>query len=195
MAEEPQTDEPAPPVAGETGGAFPGANPEDAWPSYCDPDYVLPETIEVAVRGGPDGDVVLSVDIERCGARKPYLGGFRHKKNGKTFHHASCQSAERGLLPPRRDVEGLRHRDTQTYETKTRSCQSTREYGTQMARNDVLAPRGYFSDEIAATTPRPGTWVYSVETSRDVDRPLTKRGGAAAGDAGIVRGDKSRGPL
>ncbi|KAH8066379.1 hypothetical protein JL722_817 [Aureococcus anophagefferens] len=69
---------------------------------------------------------------------KPYLGGYRHKKTGKVYHHASCQSAEFGLLPQRKNVECLRNRDTQTYETKTRSAQSNREYGTQMKREDLL---------------------------------------------------------
>ena len=35
-------------------------------------------------------------------------------------------------------MECLRNRDTQTYETKTRSVQSHREYGTQMKRQDLL---------------------------------------------------------
>ena len=41
------------------------------------------------------------------------------------------------MIPPRRSVENLRNRDTQTYDTRTRSTQSYREYGTQMVRTDL----------------------------------------------------------
>ena len=112
---------------------------DEQWPPYADPEYVMPETIEVLVLG-PDGEerAVVTVDVAKCTTRKPYLGGYRHKKTGKVYHHASCQSAEFGLLPQRKNVECLRNRDTQTYETKTRSVQSNREYGTQMKREDLL---------------------------------------------------------
>lgn len=112
---------------------------DEQWPPYADPEYVMPETIEVLVLG-PDGKerAVVTVDVAKCTTRKPYLGGYRHKKTGKVYHHASCQSAEFGLLPQRKNVECLRNRDTQTYETKTRSAQSNREYGTQMKREDLL---------------------------------------------------------
>ncbi|KAH8094065.1 hypothetical protein JL720_4054 [Aureococcus anophagefferens] len=112
---------------------------DEQWPPYADPEYVMPETIEVLVLG-PDGEerAVVTVDVAKCTTRKPYLGGYRHKKTGKVYHHASCQSAEFGLLPQRKNVECLRNRDTQTYETKTRSAQSNREYGTQMKREDLL---------------------------------------------------------
>lgn len=132
----------AAPVATVSGGEL-GGSPFDAeydqWPPYADPEYTMPETIEVLVRG-PSGEErnVLTVEVTKCEARKPYLGGYRHKKSGKVFHHANCQSVEYGLVPRRKNVEGLRNRDTQTYETKTRSVQSYREYGTQMKRADLL---------------------------------------------------------
>jgi len=70
---------------------------------------------------------------------KPYVGGYRHKKTGLLYHHAGSQTAA-GM--DRRDgwvnPESKSHRDTQTYETKTRSIMTGREMGTQMARKDVL---------------------------------------------------------
>lgn len=112
------------------------------YPSYCDPSYIMPDTLEICVNG-PGGDAVtMTVDVEKATGPKPYLGGYRHKQTGRTYHHASCQSVEFGLLPQRRNVEFLRNRDTQTYETKTRSCQSYREYGTQMKRVDLVMDDG-----------------------------------------------------
>ena len=34
----------------------------------------------------------INVEIERFGAQKPYLGGFRHKDSGMEFMNASCQT-------------------------------------------------------------------------------------------------------
>lgn len=33
----------------------------------------------------------IIVDITKFAGRKPYLGGFRHKKTQQIFHHASSQ--------------------------------------------------------------------------------------------------------
>lgn len=85
--------------------------------------------------------------------KKPYLGGYRHKLSGSVYLHATTQTPR----APRRDWEGKPpklHRDTQTVVEKTRSQQSKRESGTQMARKDLflddrldreVAPRPYFS--------------------------------------------------
>lgn len=82
---------------------------------------------------------------------KPFLGGYRHKKTGVTYHHASSQSVEFGLIVPRKSFLGHRSRDTQTHEMKTRSTQNKREYGTQMQREDVIME----ADGDRQVTPRP----------------------------------------
>ena len=123
------------------------------WPSYCDPEYVMPEQFEVIPEGAGHEDVLM-VSVSKFKGAKPYVGGYRHRKTGRIYHHASTQSDKRGLIPEPRDIDRLRHRDTQTYEVKTRSIQLSREYGTQMVRKDVLIdnggdyviePRRYFS--------------------------------------------------
>ena len=138
-----------PPNGGAMVSSSDGAE-EEEWPPYCDPEYIMPETLEVLLRG-PGGEQrgVVTVEVSKCTQRKAYLGGYRHKKSGKVYHHASCQSAEYGLLPQRKNVECLRNRDTQTYETKTRSVQSNREYGTQMKREDLLMDDG--ADKVVAS--------------------------------------------
>jgi hypothetical protein len=100
----------------------------------------MPATIQVMVPG-PDGRprrMPVAVQKALVGS-KPYRGGYRHKKTGLLYHHASSQSdagMERkdGWFDP----EKKSHRDTQTYETKTRSIMTGREAGTQMARKDLL---------------------------------------------------------
>ena len=117
--------------------------------------------------GTAQGDTIrIPVAIEKAVPPKTYLGGgspkfcspqetslpshpacffnplgYRHKKTGQRYHHATTQTPA-GL--DRRngwadgDRERKAHRDTQTYETKTRSQMTGREYGTQMKRNDLL---------------------------------------------------------
>jgi hypothetical protein len=110
------------------------------WPPYCNPRYVMPATIQVIVPG-PDGRPTrMPVAVQKAlMGSKPYRGGYRHKKTGLLYHHASSQS-EAGM--DRQDgwfdPEHKSHRDTQTYETKTRAVMTGREAGTQMARKDLL---------------------------------------------------------
>ena len=88
------------------------------WPPYCDPGYVMPEQFEVM-----GNDDVLTISVTKFKGPKPYYGGYRHRKTGRIYHHAGTQSEKRGLIPEPRDVDRLKHRDTQTYEVKTRSVQ------------------------------------------------------------------------
>ena len=43
-------------------------------------------------------DVV--VEIERATRKKPFLGGYKHKKNGVEYHHASAQTMQKTRPPP-----------------------------------------------------------------------------------------------
>jgi len=94
----------------------------------------------------------VTVHVQRPVTEKPYLGGFRNKQHGATYHHALTQTAP----TERKQVHKIRfHREVQTYEHRTRSTQCKRDNGTQMPKvglyidnlSDVeLAPRRpYFS--------------------------------------------------
>jgi hypothetical protein len=75
----------------------------------------------------------MALEVTRLAGDKPFLGGFRNTKTAKVFHHACSQT------PPvfkQHSMERF-HRETQTAETKTRSVQLRREFGTQMARAGV----------------------------------------------------------
>eukprot|EP00753_Platysulcus_tardus_P018650 PLAT7002.1.p1 GENE.PLAT7002.1~~PLAT7002.1.p1 ORF type:complete len:768 (+),score=410.07 PLAT7002.1:32-2305(+) len=109
------------------------------------------DSIHVVVDLGAELELVeFDVAILRELRRKPYLGGYRHRKTGVEYHHASSQTESKKERGPW--VEKF-HRETQTVQTITRSAQTTRESGTQMMRADLfvddrrdvlLSPRPYF---------------------------------------------------
>ncbi|KNE60692.1 hypothetical protein AMAG_06055 [Allomyces macrogynus ATCC 38327] len=69
--------------------------------------------------------------------RKPYLGGYRHKKTGVIYLHAATQTTT--AMEKRAMLCGPRfHRDVQTIFTRHRFSQSTSENGTQMNRADLF---------------------------------------------------------
>lgn len=109
------------------------------WPEYCNPNYVMPESIEVRVVL-PSGDFFFPVKIVKStdSNPKPYLGGYRNKNNGSIYHHASSQTPTENRKITRKDFDNLRTRETQTFETKTLSIQTIRESGTQMSRVDLV---------------------------------------------------------
>ena len=102
--------------------------------------------------------VRIPVAIIREENRKLYLGGYRNKKTGVVYHHASCQTTfERANKWD--DMPERFTRETQTVDVITRSQQTVRETATQMKRRDLyideskdkeIAPQSYFSsDELA----------------------------------------------
>eukprot|EP00163_Fabomonas_tropica_P026048 TRINITY_DN463_c0_g1_i1.p1 TRINITY_DN463_c0_g1~~TRINITY_DN463_c0_g1_i1.p1 ORF type:complete len:504 (+),score=127.03 TRINITY_DN463_c0_g1_i1:202-1713(+) len=86
---------------------------------YDEPD-VPPRIVNVGIMYHPD-------------FKKPFLGGFRHKKTGAEYHHGSSQTPIPTKKKTKEWVEKF-HRDTQTVKVAHRSAQSTRECATQMAR-------------------------------------------------------------
>lgn len=115
--------------------AFEESSSEGLWPEYCNPSYRMPDQIEVKVTVGA-GDYYFPVHIVKAGGTKPYFGGYRHKQNGRVYHHANSQTPP-DTKKSAKDTSNLRSRDTQTSEFSTRSAQSIRESGTQMERIDL----------------------------------------------------------
>ncbi|CAM9228018.1 unnamed protein product, partial [Phaeothamnion confervicola] len=72
----------------------------EVWPPYCDPAYRMPDLLHIEVV--VDGEIrAFAVEVvrDRCGGGgessggvrcvpKAYLGGYRHRSNGKLYHHA-----------------------------------------------------------------------------------------------------------
>jgi len=123
-------------------------------------EYVMPDVLELKIPDDQTGGVkVVAVYVERPTMEKPYLGGYRNKQSGSQYHHASSQTPR-----PQKETGVIKyHRETQTYEHRTRSTQSKRECGTQMPKaglyiteetDRVMEPRvPYFSSaDLAALT-------------------------------------------
>jgi len=77
-------------------------------------------------------DVV--VEIERANRKKPFLGGYKHKKTSVEYHHASAQTVQKPRPPP--GVERF-CRDTQTVKQKHILQQTTNDMATQMTKIGV----------------------------------------------------------
>jgi hypothetical protein len=127
-----------------------GVNNDDLWPEYCNPSYKMPPAIEVKV-SLPQGDYFFPITIFKATSHKPYLGGYRHRVTGNIYHHASSQTPT-DREKKAKDTSNLRSRETQTYEMRSLSIQSHREFGTQMERIDLrlddkndafIAPKRY----------------------------------------------------
>ena len=106
--------------------------------------YVMPDVISVEVQFGVDiPPKLIQVPIVRAmPEKKPFLGGYRSRKNGVEYHHGSTQTdpAPRNLAADASDQKF--HRETQTAVLQTRSQQSVREAGTQMPRGHLLQEEG-----------------------------------------------------
>ena len=82
---------------------------------------------------------VCTVTLVVAYDRKPFLGGFKHKKNGSLYYHAVVQTD-----PLEREVKVRTDkvsRDTQT-RGQTRTSQTARESATQMARTGLCIDTG-----------------------------------------------------
>mmetsp|Transcript_91487 Transcript_91487/g.191239 ORF Transcript_91487/g.191239 Transcript_91487/m.191239 type:complete len:660 (-) Transcript_91487:228-2207(-) len=115
-------------------------------------DYIMPDTLELRVTDAQGREKVVVVHVQRPVVEKSYLGGFRNRQSGVSYHHATTQTAP----PPKKETQAIRfHREAQTYQYRTRSTQCKKDNGTQMPKvglyidsvNDyeITPRRPYFS--------------------------------------------------
>ncbi|KAL0479101.1 IQ and ubiquitin-like domain-containing protein [Acrasis kona] len=82
----------------------------------------------------------ITLEITNAFVKKPFIGGFRHKLSQVEYHHASTQTDK----PQKEDKDIVKiHRETQTKKFKSRSQQTSREQGTQMAKPGVTLDEQY----------------------------------------------------
>mmetsp|Transcript_4748 Transcript_4748/g.8525 ORF Transcript_4748/g.8525 Transcript_4748/m.8525 type:complete len:497 (-) Transcript_4748:2701-4191(-) len=102
-------------------------------------EYKLPDQIDVVVHfddiDEPSRTVKVNIVSEK--SRKPYLGGYRNTKNGIQYHHASTQRFRERRQEDIKPRKTQYCRDTQTAVEISRTVQTRRENGTQMARPDL----------------------------------------------------------
>ena len=155
---------------------------DSAFPSYVDPAYVMPSEITVTAQLDDGSKSTFNVSIEKLPpeARKPYLGGYRHKHTGVTYHHGTAQTE--GVKKVYKDVSNLRNRDTQTYSKVSTSTQLVREAGTQMKRKDLhldetknveVEAKAYFSSNQLLELQRQKTLIIQCYWRGYVARKIT----------------------
>lgn len=112
-------------------------------------EYHMPDVITVRVQTEDNSYKDVVVEIERTTRKKPYLGGYRHKKTNIEYHHASAQSMQKPRAP-----SGIEKfcRDTQTVQQHHRPQQTTNDTSTQMTgigvyvsnmEDKLVTPRKY----------------------------------------------------
>ncbi len=118
--------------------------------SHMADDYKMPDTLQFPVQNQDGETTMVNVHVSKASESKPYLGGFKDNRTDIVYHHGCTQTA----AVAKKEHAVKNHRETQTYDMKTRSTQSKREFGTQMAKvglyiddsNDrEMTPGPYFS--------------------------------------------------
>ncbi|XP_069101065.1 IQ motif and ubiquitin-like domain-containing protein [Argopecten irradians] len=113
-------------------------------------EYHMPDVITVRVQTDDETSKDVVVEIERTTRKKPYLGGYRHKKTGVEFHHASAQTVRK--QPPPSNL--LKYcRDTQTVEQRHHLQQTNNDTSTQMTKIGVYVAN--LSDKLV----KPGKYI------------------------------------
>ena len=110
--------------------------------------FLAPDVITVHVDLKNNQFKELIVEIERTAQKKPFLGGFKNKFNGKVFFNASCQTVK--PLKINTDVQKF-CRDTQTIVSNHIQLQTRQDMSTQMTKPGVFVSR--VKDKLI--TPRP----------------------------------------
>ena len=112
----------------------------------------MPAFIDVAV----SQTRVVRVVIDSAGSHvKPqFVGGYRDTRDGTKYHHAQIQTERQTEL---RYVEKYTT-ETQTYELRSRTTETTREQSTQMVRPDLML------DDKNDVVVRVGAYVTAEET-------------------------------
>ena len=143
-------------------GIKPGANAElelvvrfapEQTPEPEPEPVAMPKFIDVAV----SQTRVVRVVIDSAGSHvKPrFVGGYRDIRDGTKYHHAQIQTERQTEL---RYVEKYTT-ETQTYELRSRTTETTRESSTQMKRPDLML------DDKNDVVVRVGKYVTAEETT------------------------------
>lgn len=134
--------------------------------------YVTPglKVIDVEIDQGPGVPhrlIRIIIDYAQLD-NKPYIGGFRNKRTDVIYHHAFTQTPRK---PKYTEKDRKLSRETQTVKNLTRSQQTQREQGTQMARPGVLLDES----EDRELTPKPyvtadEVWAKKEAATRTIQR-------------------------
>ena len=107
-------------------------------------------------RGVAVARVRVLIDSAGSHLKPRFVGGYRDTRDGTKYHHAQIQTERRGEKVTAEKFTT----ETQTYETRARATETTRESSTQMVRPDLML------DESRDVTVRTGAYVTADETTR-----------------------------
>lgn len=171
----PRTPPPPPPEyenLGEKRSDSPAQQPEESSLDVSRDVYVMPgvKAIDVELDQGPGMPhrlIRILLDYTQID-QKPYIGGYRNKRTEVVYHHAVTQTPRK---PKYTEKDRKYSRETQTVKQLTRSQQTQREQGTQMARPGVLLD----DSEDRVMTPRPyitadEVWAIKEKATRTIQR-------------------------
>ena len=142
-------------------GIKPGANAElelvvrfapEQTPEPEPEPVAMPAFIDVAV--SPSRVVRVVIDSAGSHVKPRFVGGYRDIRDGTKYHHAQIQTERQTEL---RYVEKYTT-ETQTYELRSRTTETTRESSTQMKRPDLML------DDKNDVVVRVGKYVTAEET-------------------------------
>ena len=113
----------------------------------------MPKFIDVAV--SQTHKVRVVIDSNGSHVKPRFVGGYRDTRDGTKYHHAQIQTERQTEL---RYVEKYTT-ETQTYELRSRTTETTRESSTQMVRPDLML------DDKNDVVVRVGKYVTAEETT------------------------------
>jgi hypothetical protein len=143
-------------------GIKPGANAElelvvrfapEQTPEPEPEPVAMPKFIDVAV--SQTHKVRVVIDSAGSHVKPRFVGGYRDTRDGTKYHHAQIQTERQTEL---RYVEKYTT-ETQTYELRSRTTETTRESSTQMKRPDLML------DDKNDVVVRVGAYVTAEETT------------------------------
>ena len=143
-------------------GIKPGANAElelvvrfapEQTPEPEPEPVAMPKFIDVAV--SQTHKVRVVIDSAGSHVKPRFVGGYRDTRDGTKYHHAQIQTERQTEL---RYVEKYTT-ETQTYELRSRTTETTRESSTQMKRPDLML------DDKNDVVVRVGKYVTAEETT------------------------------
>ena len=142
----------------------------------------LPETLRVTVRGARRGEPsrVVTVRIDASGCVKPrYLGGFRDRRDGTVYHHASNQT-----IPTKPRV----------WKTKFTTETQTMQGRSRLAQTRARRPRRWREGSRHGRVAGRRSWTGVRNASDDHRKQHPDAAEALPGHAGEAAGERAQGP-
>ena len=116
-------------------------------------DFEMPDMFEVEIRLADNQIKIVTVQVEKFTAEKPFIGGYRNKTNGLAYNNAFTQTDQQIT-----EHADMKTKEIQTYQYNTKCTAMMREFGTDAQfykpglyfdkRNDkIVYPKPVYTSE------------------------------------------------